>query len=73
MSTSDDQSHTSSAGQCPFHEKKTSPEAGRTTSNRDWWPNQLRVDLLNQHSNRSNPFDATFNYREEFKSWIIPR
>lgn len=67
MSTSDDQSHTSSAGQCPFHEKKTSPEAGRSTSNRDWWPNQLRVDLLNQHSNRSNPFDATFNYREEFK------
>ncbi len=41
--------------------------AGSGTANRDWWPNQLRVDLLNQHSNRSNPLGENFNYREEFK------
>ena len=37
------------------------------TQNRDWWPNQLRVDLLNQHSAKSDPLDPAFNYREEFK------
>ncbi len=37
------------------------------TSNRDWWPNQLRLDLLNQHSSRSNPLDAEFNYADAFK------
>jgi catalase-peroxidase len=42
--------------------------AGGGTSNRDWWPNQLRLDLLHQHSNKSNPMGADFNYAEEFKS-----
>jgi catalase-peroxidase len=42
--------------------------AGSGTSNRDWWPNQLRVDLLHQHSSKSNPMDTDFNYRKEFKS-----
>src|SRR5471032_2259065 len=51
---------------CPFHAAAT-PVAGGGTGNRDWWPNQLRVDLLNQHSNRSNPLGEGFNYREEFK------
>ncbi|GGF76797.1 catalase-peroxidase [Azorhizobium oxalatiphilum] len=38
------------------------------TQNRDWWPNQLRVDLLNQHSAKSDPLDGGFNYREAFKA-----
>jgi len=42
--------------------------AGGGTTNRDWWPNQLRVDLLSQHSSKTNPMDADFNYAEEFKS-----
>lgn len=69
MSTSNDPSNTPSAGKCPFHaETSTSTQsAGGGTGNRDWWPNQLRVDLLNQHSNRSNPLGENFNYREEFK------
>ena len=48
---------------CPFH------AAGASSSRtiRDWWPNQLRVDLLNQHSERSNPLGEKFNYAEEFK------
>ncbi|TQM12884.1 catalase-peroxidase [Pseudoxanthomonas sp. 3HH-4] len=47
---------------CPFHQT-----AGSGTGNRDWWPNQLRVDLLNQHSARSNPLDSGFNYADAFK------
>ena len=46
---------------CPFHHA-----AGGGTTNKDWWPNQLRVDLLNQHSNKSNPLGEKFNYAEEF-------
>ena len=69
MSTSNDPSNTPSAGKCPFHAETPPPtqSAGGGTGNRDWWPNQLRVDLLNQHSNRSNPLGENFNYREEFK------
>ncbi len=50
----------SSEGKCPF-------SGGRGTTNRDWWPNQLRVDLLSQHSSKSDPLGKTFNYREAFK------
>jgi catalase-peroxidase len=46
---------------CPFHHA-----AGGGTSNKDWWPNQLPVDLLNQHSNKSNPLGKTFSYADEF-------
>jgi catalase-peroxidase len=42
--------------------------AGGGTTNRDWWPNQLRVDLLHQHSSKSNPMGEDFNYAEEFKT-----
>ncbi len=42
--------------------------AGRGTSNRDWWPNQLRLGILHQHSSKSNPMGEDFNYAEEFKS-----
>ncbi|HWL86374.1 MAG TPA: catalase/peroxidase HPI, partial [Polyangiaceae bacterium] len=41
---------------------------GGGTSNRDWWPNQLRLDLLHQHSSKSNPMGEDFNYAKEFKS-----
>ncbi|EMH4165162.1 catalase/peroxidase HPI [Pluralibacter gergoviae] len=58
-----------SAGKCPFHhggQGGHDESAGAGTTNRDWWPKQLRVDLLNQHSNRSNPMGEDFNYRKEF-------
>ena len=48
---------------CPFHSN-----AGGGTSNRDWWPNQLRVDLLNQHSSRSTPLAGDFSYAEAFNT-----
>jgi catalase-peroxidase len=39
-----------------------------TTTNRDWWPDQLRLNILHQHSSKSNPMGADFNYAKEFKS-----
>jgi catalase-peroxidase len=41
---------------------------GRGMTNRDWWPNQLNLDILRQHSSKSNPMGENFNYAEEFKS-----
>ncbi|WP_420007563.1 catalase/peroxidase HPI [Xanthomonas sacchari] len=52
-----------SESKCPFHQAAS----GSGTSNRDWWPKQLRVDLLNQHSTRSNPLDPQFDYAKAFK------
>lgn len=52
---------------CPFHSNEATQSAGNGTHNADWWPDQLRVDLLNQHSSRSNPLGEAFNYRTEFK------
>jgi catalase-peroxidase len=51
---------------CPFtgaHKQA----AGNGTRNRDWWPNQLKLNILRQHSSLSNPMDEKFNYTEEFK------
>jgi len=48
--------------------KKLTTVAGRGTSNRDWWPNQLNLDILHQHSSKSNPMGESLNYAEEFKS-----
>lgn len=48
---------------CPFNHS-----VGGGTTNRDWWPKQLRVDLLHQHSSKSDPMDKDFNYAEAFKS-----
>ena len=42
--------------------------SGGGRSNRDWWPNQLRLDILRQHSSKSDPMGGDFNYAEEFKS-----
>jgi catalase-peroxidase len=50
--------------QCPFHHG--APAAG--TTNRDWWPHQLKLEWLSQHSGKSNPMDQDFNYAKEFKS-----
>ena len=48
---------------CPFNHS-----AGGGTSNRDWWPNQLRVDLLHQHSSKSDPMGTGFDYAKAFQS-----
>ncbi|MBL7995091.1 hypothetical protein JNM05_06920, partial [bacterium] len=56
----------SNAGECPF--PGVHSVAGGGTKNRDWWPNQLKLSILRQHSSLSNPMGENFNYAEEFKS-----
>jgi catalase-peroxidase len=48
--------------------KLTMRTAGGGTTNQDWWPNRLRLDILHQHSSKSNPMGEGFNYAKEFKS-----
>lgn len=55
----------STESKCPFHAPTQS--AGGGTSNRDWWPNRLRLEILRQHSELSNPMEHGFSYAEEFK------
>lgn len=57
----------SKESKCPFHHGM-SQAAGKGTSNRDWWPNRLNLNILRQHSAKSNPMDKGFNYAEAFKS-----
>ena len=66
------QSNTSShkmngEGKCPFSGGAVKHSAGGGTTNRDWWPNQLNLNILRQHSSLSDPMDTGFNYAEEFK------
>ncbi len=56
------------ASKCPFSGGALKQSAGNGTGNRDWWPNQLKLNILRQNSNLSNPMDSSFNYAEEFKS-----
>ncbi len=55
------------AAKCPFMNGSLKSSAGGGTSNRDWWPNQLKLNILRQHSTLSNPMGEQFNYAEEFK------
>ena len=52
---------------CPFSGGSNEHTAGGGAANRDWWPNQLKLNILRQHSSLSNPMGESFNYAEEFK------
>jgi len=52
----------STEAKCPVRHAASGP------SNHDWWPNQLKLELLNQHSSKSNPMGEDFDYAKEFKS-----
>jgi len=52
---------------CPFHSGAVKPNAGAGTSNREWWPNRLNLNILRQHSSLSDPMGEDFDYAEEFK------
>ena len=54
-------------GKCPVMHGSATTNSGISTSNRDWWPNQLNLNILHQGDKRSNPMDLDFDYREEFK------
>ena len=61
-----------SESKCPFHQSNggkavSTAATGGGTTNKDWWPNQLRLDLLSQHSEKTNPLGEDFDYAEEFK------
>jgi len=56
------------AAKCPFLNGELKQVAGGGTTNKDWWPNQLKLNILRQHSAHSNPMGEDFNYAEAFKS-----
>ena len=58
---------------CPFHNGQLKQVAGGGTSNRDWWPNQLKLNILRQNSSLSNPMGESFNYAEAFKTLDLPQ
>ena len=57
----------SNESKCPFLNGSMGQGAGRGTSNRDWWPNQLKLNILRQHSSLSNPLGEDFDYAEAFE------
>ncbi|OOG75518.1 catalase/peroxidase HPI [Flavobacterium sp. A45] len=60
--------HSNGEGKCPFSGASSKQSAGSGTRNNDWWPNQLKLNVLRQHSSLSNPMGETFDYAEAFKS-----
>jgi catalase-peroxidase len=57
-----------SEAKCPFSSAALKPTVAGARTNADWWPNQLNLNILQQHSELSNPMGETFNYAEEFKT-----
>jgi catalase-peroxidase len=58
----------SAVAKCPFLGGAQSNTAGHGTTNRDWWPNELKLNILRQNSSKSNPMGTDFNYKEAFNS-----
>lgn len=56
------------SAKCPFHNGSMRESAGGGTSDREWWPNKLNVDILRQHSSKSDPMGDDFDYAKEFES-----
>jgi catalase-peroxidase len=57
-----------SESKCPFSGGTIKKGAGSGTANRDWWPHQLKLNILRQHTSASNPMDPSFNYAKEFNT-----
>lgn len=62
------ENHPPAAGKCPFTSGKLKQTAGGGTRNRDWWPNQLNLNILRQNSSLSDPMDKGFDYAKEFNT-----
>ncbi len=54
-------------GKCPVMHGSLSTNSSTGTSNKDWWPNQLNLNILHQHDQKGDPMDADFDYQEEFQ------
>ena len=63
-----DPSKVNTVGKCPFMNGELNKSAGGGTRNSDWWPNQLKLNILRQHSTLSDPMGEKFNYAEEFNT-----
>ena len=63
-----DSSHVNTVGKCPFSGGAQNKSAGGGTRNRDWWPNQLKLNILRQHSSLSDPMGEGFDYVNEFNT-----
>ena len=57
----------SSESKCQVMHGSLSSNSSTGTSNQDWWPNQLNLNILHQHDRKTNPMDEDFDYAEEFK------
>ncbi|MED3648212.1 catalase/peroxidase HPI [Halalkalibacterium halodurans] len=57
---------TNNTGKCPFHHGATTSPKSSGTTNNDWWPNALNLNILRQHDKKSNPMGEEFDYAEEF-------
>ncbi len=68
MDSNNTSSKANGENKCPFSGGALRQVAGGGTRNRDWWPNQLKLNILRQHSSVSNPMGEKFNYAEEFKT-----
>ncbi|MBK9338697.1 MAG: catalase/peroxidase HPI [Lewinellaceae bacterium] len=68
MDNNNTSNNANGAGKCPFSGGALRQSAGGGTRNRDWWPNQLKLNILRQNSPLSNPMDESFNYAEAFKT-----
>ena len=67
MDTKNDQNN-GDISKCPFFSGTNKQTAGGGVKNRDWWPNELKLNILRQHAAKSNPMGEDFNYAEAFKS-----
>ncbi|WP_432459295.1 MULTISPECIES: catalase/peroxidase HPI [unclassified Agarivorans] len=63
-----DKNNAVSAGKCPVMHGSRTKVADKGTANQDWWPNQLNLNILHQHSKESNPLGENFDYAQAFKS-----
>lgn len=60
--------HTTSSGKCPFTGHTSGSNGMKGLTNKDWWPNQLRLNILRQNSSKSDPMEKDFNYAKEFQT-----
>ncbi|WP_456272394.1 catalase/peroxidase HPI [Bacillus sp. AK031] len=63
----DTKNNGTNTGGCPFHHGSMTSHKSVGTTNKDWWPNQLNLNILHQHDKKTNPMGEDFDYKEEFK------
>ncbi|MBO8156949.1 MAG: catalase/peroxidase HPI [Bacillaceae bacterium] len=62
-----DSTNSTNTGKCPFHHGSVTTHESSATTNKDWWPNQLNLNILRQHDTKSNPMGEDFDYAKEFE------